>query len=578
MKKHIFAGAGAIGGLLSIHLLLGGTVETGRQFIFLPVLMLAWAVGHVFWTREDHRLQALFGMLGALFVASCVLNMRLEAMDWTGWDGLALCTAAGVCFGPCVGEGFIRLFHWLEGLRTLVKLNSRKSFWLVFIVLLLCWLPVLLAFFPGIDGYDIDGQAGQIYSGQYNTHHPLLHTLFLQLFMELGKWLLDDYSIGYGFYTITQYVLLAASMAYAMSWLSRIHCARLLWIGTLVFFALSPQHMIMASTGTKDVLFSAVMMLLTVELIRFVTEPGRERTVKAWMVCVMLTAAACMLRNNTAYGLLLMIPLCIILWRKQLGMRVMAVLLAGLIVGMTGAAGLKSVTGAKDGSIREMLCVPCQQLARVHALYGLDHPVGYEVREVLPFADDYTPERADAVKRQARVDTPDRLWRFIKLWVREAFHYPIEYIDAFLLNSKAYWAVDDVSFATTYDAPPDVKRGCMILWHNPATKLEMQDLWPEVKQICERLFAQNGYQRFPVLWTLIHPAFYTWLLCFVLIAAAYRKNKAALLAAGVLASYLLTLLLGPCALIRYSYYLMLALPVLVGWLFIPATAKEEEHD
>lgn len=569
MKKKTLAAFGALGGLLCVHLLCGGTAEAGRQFVWLPLLMLAWAAGYAFFQRDDRRLKALFGTLGALFVTACALNLRLEAMDWTGWDGLALCAAAGICLGPCAGEGFIRVYRWLNGLRRPVRLSSRKVFWLSFLVLLLCWLPVLLAFFPGITGYDIDGQAAQVYSGSYNTHHPLLHTLFLEAFMELGQWLMNSYSAGYAMYTVVQYVLLAASMAYAMRWLSRIRCARVWWIGTLIFFALSPQHMVMASTGTKDVLFSAVMLLLTVELIRFLAEPGRERKASARLVCILLTAAACMLRNNTVYGLMLLIPLCALVWRRQLGMRVLAVLLAGMIAGMAGAAGLKAATNAKDGSIREMLCVPCQQLARVHDLYGLDHPVGYEVREVLPYADDYTPERADAVKRAAVVDTPERLWRFIKLWVREAFHYPIEYIDAFLYNTKAYWAVDDVSFATTYDSDPADPRGCMILWHNPATRIDMQDLWPQVKEICEQWFEANQYQRFPVLWTLLHPAFYTWLLCFLLCCAAHRRSKPALLAGGVLAAYLLTLFLGPCALIRYSYYLMLALPVMLGALFIP---------
>lgn len=574
MHKKYLPAMGAVGGLVCIQLLMGGAPETGRLFVWLPLLVLSWLAGRSFWQRDDRRLKTLFGTLGALFVLACALNARLEAMGWTGWDGLALCVGAGVCLGASVGEGFIRAYHGLEKLKKPILLSSHKAFWLSLGVMLLCWLPVLLAFFPGITGYDIDGQAYQIYSGNYSTHHPLLHTLFLELFMELGKWLLDDYSIGYGFYTIVQYVLMATSIAYAMRWLSRIRCPRVLWIGTLIFFALSPQHMVMASTGTKDVLFSAVMLVLTVELLRFLTEPERDRKMSVWVLNILLTAAACMLRNNTVYGLVLLLMLCVLFWRRQLGMRVLAVLAAGVIAGTTGAAGLKAATGAWNGSIREMLCVPCQQLARIHELYGLNVPVGYEVREVLPYVDDYTPERADAVKRASEVDTPDRLWRFVKLWVREAFHYPIEYIDAFLLNTKAYWAVDDVSFATTYDSDPADPRGCMILWHNPATGIEMQNLWPAVKEICHQLFAANGYQRFPILWTLLHPAFYTWFLCFVLACAAHRRHKSALLTGGVLALYLLTLFLGPCALIRYSYYLMMAMPVLLC-AHAANSAKEE---
>ena len=361
---------------------------------------------------------------------------------------------------------------------------------------------------------------------------------------------------------------MALMMAYAMGWLSKIRCPKALWIGTLVFFALSPQHMIMASTGTKDVLFSGVMLVLTVEVIRFLTEPGRERSKAAWIVLILLTAAACMLRNNMAYGLTLLIPMCAFAWRRRLGMRVLTVLLAGMLTGTVGAAALQAATGAEDGSIREMLCVPCQQLARVHHLYGLDHPVGYEVREVMPYADDYMPERADAVKRAAIVDTPERLWRFLKLWLRESVHYPIEYIDAFLLNTKGYWAIQDTSFAFTYDREDSGLRGSMVVWHNPAARIEQYDWWPQLRELCNQLFARNEYMKFPVLWQLVHPAFYTWLLGFVIACAFFRRNKAVLFVCSVLATYLLTLLLGPCALIRYSYYLMLTLPVLLAALFI----------
>ncbi len=567
----------AIGGIICTLLLLGGSRDVGRQFVWMPVLALAWAAGCAFLRRDDKREKVIFGVLGMLFAVSCALNARLDAMDRTGWDGLLLSLGMGVGFGPCLGEGLIRLRRGLDQLKKPVRLTPGKAFWLSFGLMLLCWLPVLLAFYPGITGYDIDGQAYQIYSGNYSTHHPLLHTLFVEVFMELGKKLAGSYSVGYGWHTAAQYVFVAASVAWAMRWLSMIGCSRVLWMAALLFFALSPQHMLMVSTGTKDVLFAAVMLLLTIEVVRFLTEKGRERKPGAWLICILLTAAACMLRNNTVYGLAVLLLLCVVFWRKKTGMRVLAVLLAGVIAGTAGAAGLKAATDAEKGSIREMLCVPCQQLARVYHLYGLDHPVGYEVREVLPFADDYMPERADAVKRQAVVDTTDRLIRFVKLWVREAFHYPIEYIDAFLLNTKAYWAVDDVSFAATYDEPPEIKRGSMVLWHNPATQIEMQDLWPSVKRLCEHLFSENGYQRFPVLWTLLHPALYTWMLCFVLACAAYKRSKAALLSGGVLASYLLTLLLGPCALIRYSYYLMLSLPVLMGWVFRLTNAKEEKR-
>lgn len=314
------------------------------------------------------------------------------------------------------------------------------------------------------------------------------------------------------------------------------------------------------SASIKDVPFAAVMLLLVVECLRFFKEPERSARPMTWVLICLYTALACLLRNNAVYGMVLVVFAGIVLWRKQLGRRILLILSAGIIAGVGCAAGLKAATNAVDENIREMLCVPCQQLARVYSIYGLDEPVGYEIREVLPYAEDYTPERADAVKRGARVVPNDRLMRFFKLWGREFFHYPTIYIDAFLLNTKGYWWVDDLSYASTYGGG-----GCMVDWHNEVTGLQMEDLWPEVKGLCYRLFIRNEYQRYPVMWTLIQPAFFTWMLAFVLCWACWKRSKAVLLAGGICAAYQLTLLLGPCALIRYQYALMLCAPVLLAY-------------
>ena len=63
-----------------------------------------------------------------------------------------------------------------------------------------------------------------------------------------------------------------------------------------------------------------------------------------------------------------------------------------------------------------------------------------------------------------------------------------------------------------------------------------------------------------------------------MIVGLLRRQKAVLLAGGILTVYLLTLFLGPCALIRYSYYLMLALPVLLGASTAQLVPMEEKHE
>ena len=75
---------------------------------------------------------------------------------------------------------------------------------------------------------------------------------------------------------------------------------------------------------------------------------------------------------------------------------------------------LSAATGAANGSVRELMSIPCQQLARVYDRYGLSIPVGYEIREVLPDAENYAPDRADFTKRSAKVTTPERMTRSLQ--------------------------------------------------------------------------------------------------------------------------------------------------------------------
>lgn len=517
-----------------------------------------------FFKQKDKRLARLFGVPGALFAFSAALALRLHQCGRTGWDGLALCLACGALLGPAAGQGFLWLMQGLERLKKPLRMPPRRAFGLAFAALALCWLPVYLACFPGITGYDMGLQTQMIRTGSYTTHHPLAHTLLVGGCMKLGQALLGSESLGYGLYTTLQYAALAASIAYAMAYLCRIGCPRAVWAGLLALMALSPQHAVMAVSGTKDILFAAGMLAVCVETVRMLTEPGRLRDRRVFLTDALLIALTGLMRKNMIYALALLLLLCV-LFARRFGRRFFAVMLLGAVLCAGADTLLAQATHAQPGSVREMLSVPIQQLARIYDQYGLDEPVGYEVLEVLPNAADYQPDRADAVKWSAKVQPMDRMVRFAKLWARELFHFPIEYIDAFLYNTRGYWDVTDTSFATTYDMP-DAPTGCMVLDQPESYGIELLSLLPALRERLIRLFTYNEYRQCTPLWLLLHPALYTWWLLFAIAWACLRRHGAALTALGLCASYLLTLLLGPCAIIRYQYSLMLCAPVLTGVL------------
>ena len=64
-----------------------------------------------------------------------------------------------------------------------VFLRNLKT-WQVFpaslVLIVLCWLPAYLAYYPGICSYDTTIQLAQIVEGPFNDHHPIAHTLLLK--------------------------------------------------------------------------------------------------------------------------------------------------------------------------------------------------------------------------------------------------------------------------------------------------------------------------------------------------------------------------------------------------------------
>lgn len=566
-KHAVLSASSAIAGAITAAGLLCWPDNSGYQLYWL-LLMAVVSFGHFcFIQMKDRRAQCCFGVLGVLFVFAIGLGLRLEALDETGWDGLFLCFALGALWGPAAGWLFFRLASWLAALRP-ASPAKRKAFLWIWGLLLLCWLPVIIAYYPGITGYDMDAQIYQIMSGDWHAHHPLLHTLFLAVFYKtLGP------SLGYGVHTVLQAILLAASIAYALAWLRRIRCPKGIWLVLLGFFALSPQHAILAVSGTKDTLFAAVMLVIAVEWCRLLIEPQRAGKPAVLAFDILMMALAGMLRNNAVYGMAAVWAVTL-LFRRSVGKQVLALLLAGMVAAFGSTKLLNAAFDAHPTSTREMMSVPCQQLGRVYYKYGTSVPVGYEIPELLPDAPNYAPERADYTKRSAKVMTNGWLIRFVKLWGREAFHYPIEYIDAFLLNSKGFWYPGDYSFAITYDRNEGPKTGCLVLKHAPQTRIDAPWMLPGLREWFNRLFALNEYRAFTPGWMLLHPAVYTWLMCFLMAWAAWRRQTSSLISLGIMAGYLLTLFLGPCAIIRYQYYLMLAAPVIMGVLCVQTHGTE----
>lgn len=468
------------------------------------------------------------------------------------------------------------------------RANGCRPVWQVWLfyglLIFLCWMPVFLAYYPSVFAYDAEGQLYQVLAGDYSTHHPLLHTLFLGAFFRLGI-ALGSCSAGMAVHSVVQMALMAGAFGRALSFLYQRRVPVWVRVVLFLFFALFPANPILAMSTTKDVLFAALVLLYTLCFYRMVCDRDVQSGVKAQAVYIVLGVLMLLFRNNAVYAFLVSAPVVHAglaerkrrresgarRWNTYLYMTLAIVALYGIC-----AFSLKAVTHALSGSPREMLSVPLQQMARtrVKAEEKIDPSLRQELEKYIPsewvFAA-YDPHLADPVKNRAVIhDDPAGL---IKTWIRLGVEHPAIYVDAFLDNSLGLWYLWDTSHAQVYGIGTESGFGYLSTDNRtmPAGfEVEEHSFLPGLRAFMESIVSDNVYSRIPVIRLLFAPALYWWLLYLYLVTALYRKRYRETLPVVFLTAYCLTLLLSPTVLVRYIYPLMVTIPVILPCLLTDA--------
>lgn len=447
--------------------------------------------------------------------------------------------------------------------------DSPRVFAFYTVVILLCWLPVFLAYYPSVFAYDAEGQLYQVLAHDYSTHHPLLHTLFLGAFFKLGENLPGSYSSGMALHSIVQMFFMAMILGYVLTVLYRERTSWVMRLLLLLFYALFPANSVLAVSTTKDVLFSGLVLLYVVKLYQW--SNGNCKMTKGFILpFVLISVTMLLFRNNAVYAWLVCQPfLFYSAGKRKVLKRYAAIAAATFFLFCLGSAGLKAAVSAQSGSPREMLSVPLQQMARTRVMHEeeIDDEMRQKLDAYLPsewvFAA-YNPYLADPVKNRAVIhDDPAGL---MKTWVQLGMQFPMTYVDAFLDNSIGYWYLADKTHSTIYGVGTEsgfgylstdnrtMPAGCEIIRHS---------YLPGLRAFMERIVSDNEYQKIPVVSVIFAPAFYWWMLCFYIAFFLYRKEYGMLVPVIFLSAYYLTLLLSPTVLVRYMYPFLLCSPMML---------------
>lgn len=412
--------------------------------------------------RNENRSRLIAGVFSFLFSAAILFGARLDNVenvdvkDITLWLQLAAFTV--------IFTGFIlllwRFFDSLgkreqkEGRRLSIKITNvieRADGYadvLSFLFLILCWLPVFLAVYPGFFVYDAQDEYIQVATRTFSTHHPLVHVLLLGGIICGVHKLTDSYNLGIACYTVLQMAAAAGVFTFLFAYLRKKKVPRAVRMLGIVWLGLFPTVVMFTLCSAKDALFTLALLLLLVCLLEMgAGEEFFEK--KGWQVLFVFAGTGMMiLRNNGFYAFLVMIPLLLFLQKKRRG-RLFFLSICAVTGCLLINGGLKTALHADDSEYQELLTVPIQQLARTYnyvplAFSGENREILYEVldEEALSL---YTPRLSDPVKYRFDNETfaKDK-GRYAKLWLRVGMKKPLIYLNAWFMTSYGFWYPDTI--------------------------------------------------------------------------------------------------------------------------------------
>ena len=530
----------------------------------LLVLACAFPAGQAY-AKADRRTLTVSAVLGLLFAAALSLGSGLFVYDGLlpGMGSMIRRMAVPFMAAPLLGGLAARLMLAppLAGSRVRIPL------WGYMLALMICWLPVLLAYFPGMLNYDFIGEYAQHTSGNYSSIHPLLHSVIMNGVIALGTLLCNE-TLGLMMMTLLQMALFAASLSHACVFAQRRGAPAWALALLTALFGLHPVFSVMAISMTKDTLFAAAILTLSLETLDMIESPGAYfESKRRCLLYILLTVAAALMRNNGVFALALMLPAAVIAARRC-RRRAAALAAAAVCASLAALGGLHAALRPASLPSFQLYSLPAQQLVRAYNSGKLSETEKAEIAAwyTSPEGLIVHPHLADPAK--GYLDKPrleEEGEKFLSIWKRHAKTCMKEYIEAFLMLNVGSWYPDDLSHSTIY---PDVSwndKGYLQTQEYDMREegFETTSLLPRITAVYERICRRNAYQEYPVVSILFCTATPLWALLFACAMLIARRQTrcvpAALGALGLWLSYLF----GPCTLPRYALPLFCLAPVLL---------------
>lgn len=434
------------------------------------------------------------------------------------------------------------------------------------LVLIICWLPYFLSFFPATISPD---GIGIFYKSQTHLvmmdNHTFAYAIFLRVCCIIGKFLFHSTTGMIATATFIQLFLMAIIFSTLLTFLYKRKVNNKILIAVMIYFGINPLFGYYSVVMWKDVLFSGFMVLFTISCYKMI-ENKDNITKKEYISFIITSFLIIFFRNNAIYMYLILTALTFIFFKKYYKKFIFIfIFIIGSYFIIKGPV-FNYLDIYKSGSA-EYLAMPMQQIGRmVYKNVDLTKKEKNMISKVLDvdiMKDSYNPRWSDGIKFNKNFNIKpfnNNKSAYLKLWLNLVIKHPKTATEAYAISTLGYWYpnIEDRAYENS-------------IVENDY-KIKMQ---PKAPKIIQSYVLMMGNRNLPIISLLVSIGLMIWLV-FLSIYIIIKKKKFKYLYTyiPVLGIWITLLIASPVYNeVRYIYSLFTTLPLL---LLCPYMVREKK--
>lgn len=520
----------------------------------------------------DNKKEKIFSIIFSIFLSLIlVIGNQLDKTSNIKWNIITLIEIFCLIFA--IFPFIIYSFNIIKKIKKHYDFEiTKKRKIIIFSTIFVFNFLVFLAIYPGVYGYDAGFQIMEVLNKniQLTSHFSVIYSYFLAKCIQIGQVLFNSNEIGFAIYSLLQMTFMTYVATRISLFSYKLSKNKYILLLSIIFFSLFPLYMIMTISACQDTIFGGIFALL---IINFIEHYDNIKSKKIFIKIVILSFMLCAIRNNGYYALLVVIVMSLLFNKNKRLLSTIPLIISIVLYKIFTGPVYNYMNVYKEPPIREMSSIPSVQLARVYN-YNKSILNKDDLRNYKLFYNNLdkfkyykiVPSISDTIKNVLNVEyTNNHLNEYVQFWLKVSLKDPKNYIEAFLLNNLGVWYPGKhYNDFRMYHPYIEYKMSNGKEANEDYENFERKSKLPIYDKILHLVVERNGWKIIPVVSAFFNLGTYFLIFIYSIGVCIIRKKRKYIVAISAITGLYITIFLAPVALFRYSFPIVILLPIFAG--------------